>query len=93
MSISKPVAVDEYVDEKTMAARLGCSRKHLENLRNRGVGPIFYKFGHLIRYRVSEAMEWAVSCRAANTAQGIALKKKARAKAAGLLSESEAANG
>ncbi|HEX8341977.1 MAG TPA: helix-turn-helix domain-containing protein [Tepidisphaeraceae bacterium] len=88
-----PVAPPEFVDEPTMAARLGCTRKHLENLRSRGVGPRPYKFGRLIRYCVPEVMAWVAAQRIANTAQGVQLEKKAKAIAAGLLTESEAANG
>jgi predicted DNA-binding transcriptional regulator AlpA len=83
----------EFVDEPTMAARLGCTRKHLENLRSRGVGPRPYKFGRLIRYCVPEVMAWVAEQRIANTAQGVQLEKNAKARAAGLLNEGEAANG
>ena len=46
------------------AARiLGLSEGHLRNLRNKKVGPPFYKYGKTVRYSIPECEAWKAAQR------------------------------
>jgi len=44
--------------EQEAAAFLAMSTSGLRKLRKRGVGPRCFQFGRLIRYRMSDLIEW-----------------------------------
>jgi Helix-turn-helix domain len=45
---------------ETRAAKelMGCSPSHLRELRNRGLGPPYYRVGKVVRYRPAECERW-----------------------------------
>ena len=50
--------MDGFLTPRVAAAMLGLSVRTLKQYRWKGKGPAYYKFGGLVRYRVSDLMEW-----------------------------------
>ena len=68
-----------YLDTRRAAELLGFSPKTLMRYRVSGGGPVFYKFGSLIRYRREDLEAWAESRRRASTSDdGTALSGTGR---------------
>ncbi len=44
------MTVPKWMSPKEAAGYLGCTTQHLQNLRARRIGPVFVRFGRLIRY-------------------------------------------
>jgi excisionase family DNA binding protein len=47
---------------KELSKRLGIARGTLDCWRSQGVGPIYRKYGGLVRYDESEVEEWRRQC-------------------------------
>ena len=56
-----------YLDTRQAAKLLGLSSKTLSRYRVSGDGPVFHKFGTLIRYRREDLEAWTESRRRAST--------------------------
>ncbi len=54
----QPAIVPEYLTQQEAAYFLNTSNKTMENLRLRGAGPPFIRFGGRIRYRVETLRAW-----------------------------------
>ena len=68
-----------YLDTQRAARILGLSAKTLSRYRVSGGGPVFHKFGTLIRYRREDLEAWAVTRRRASTSDdGTALSGEGR---------------
>ena len=48
-----------YLSTKQAAEHLHLSEKTMEKWRSHGTGPRFFKFGALVRYRLSDLDAWA----------------------------------
>ncbi len=53
-SVAGKSAKQIYFDEKDLAVRLGLSVKTLQNWRGKGIGPRWYRFGRVVRYRLRD---------------------------------------
>jgi excisionase family DNA binding protein len=62
-------ASDRFVDDREAAAILGLSRTYLRQLRVKGGGCRFSRFGRAIRYRLSDIYAWAEEKTALSTSQ------------------------
>lgn len=49
---------DEWMDTDDVCRITGHERNTIEGWRTRGVGPVYYKFGHLVRYKRSDIDAW-----------------------------------
>ena len=68
-----------YLDTQRAARILGLSAKTLMRYRVSGGGPVFHKFGTLIRYRREDLQAWAETRRRASTSDdGTALSGTGR---------------
>jgi len=67
--LSRSVAFPEYLDTKTAARYLGCNRQQLEALRSKGGGPLFIRFGRLIRYKRSDLDGFMAKHRVSSTSE------------------------
>ena len=56
-----------YLNTRGAAGLLGLSEKTLMRYRVSGSGPVFHKFGALIRYRREDIEAWAATRRRAST--------------------------
>ncbi|MYA87301.1 MAG: helix-turn-helix domain-containing protein [Boseongicola sp. SB0662_bin_57] len=56
-----------YLDTHRAARLLGLSAKTLSRYRVSGGGPVFHKFGTLIRYRREDLEAWTATRRRAST--------------------------
>lgn len=56
-----------YLDTREAVRLLGLSAKTLMRYRVSGGGPVFHRFGTLIRYRREDLEAWAVTRRRAST--------------------------
>ena len=56
-----------YMTTPQVAAYLGLSPRTLESYRTRGMGPMFYVFGNLVRYLLSDVVKWAAERRRHST--------------------------
>jgi predicted DNA-binding transcriptional regulator AlpA len=54
-----------FVDEKRAAELIGMSISYLQRCRIEGIGPRARKIGRVVRYAVSDLVEWVESGRAA----------------------------
>ena len=50
--------MDSFLTSREAAAMLGLGVRTLNHYRCNGEGPAYYKFGRLVRYRMSDLMEW-----------------------------------
>jgi hypothetical protein len=64
-----PTGQPTYITELELAERLGVDVRCLRNWRLRGNGPPFYKLGRLVRYDLSESIEWVKLRRAVSTTE------------------------
>ena len=53
------VQATRYLRDREVARVLALSVGHLANLRNRGEGPKYHKFGKSVRYDWREVIAWA----------------------------------
>jgi hypothetical protein len=57
---ARPPAARELVSERHAAMNiLDFSPSYLRQLRNRGIGPPYYRFGKAVRYRPKDCERWA----------------------------------
>lgn len=71
-STSRPSAVsstDRFIDDVEAAEMLGLSRSYLRQLRLRGGGCRFSRFGRAVRYRVGDLLAWADDNSASSTSE------------------------
>jgi helix-turn-helix protein len=61
---------ERYVDDHEAAAVLHLSETYLRQLRLKGGGPPFSKFGRAVRYRLSDLYAWAASKSVTSTTAG-----------------------
>ncbi|MCI0430313.1 MAG: helix-turn-helix domain-containing protein [Rhodospirillales bacterium] len=64
---------DRLVDSRNAAAMLGLEPQTLCVWRLRGCGPVFYKIGRSVKYRLSDLTAYIESRRCSNTAEAEAL--------------------
>ena len=57
-----------FLSTRRAAARLGLSPRTLEDYRQSGEGPEFYRFGRRVRYHVADLEAWAAARRRNSTA-------------------------
>lgn len=57
-SASAPAPIRPRVDERAAAARLGVSRRTLQQWRVKGGGPKYLKLGRAVRYDLAELDRW-----------------------------------
>ena len=67
---AEAVPVDRFVDDREAAQFLGLSRSYLRQLRVKGGGPPFSKFGAAVRYRLGSLYAWAAECSVSSTSAG-----------------------
>lgn len=48
-----------WIDAREAARITSFTPKHFENLRLRGEGPPFFRFGRQVRYRLADVIAWA----------------------------------
>jgi len=53
--------VEKLLTQKEVALRLGISERTLERHRVIGTGPRFVRLGRLVRYRLSDLIDWVAS--------------------------------
>ncbi len=58
-----------FLGSPKLASRWGCSTKKIEADRLKGEGPPYIKIGRLVRYRLSEIIEYEISRRRQHTSQ------------------------
>jgi len=63
-----PQGDSDFVAEDGAAGILNVRPRKLQYLRQNGGGPVYYKFGQLVRYRVADLLAWADSQRRNSTA-------------------------
>lgn len=51
--------LDRFVDDREAATILGLSRSYLRQLRVKGGGCRFVRFGRAVRYRLADLYTWA----------------------------------
>ncbi|UQV19653.1 helix-turn-helix domain-containing protein [Brevundimonas albigilva] len=71
-STLRPAAVpatDRFIDDVEAAEMLGLSRSYLRQLRLRGGGCRFSRFGRAVRYRVGDLLAWANDNSASSTSE------------------------
>ena len=56
-----------YLSTPQTAAILGLSARTLDRYRINGVGPAFYKLGHVVRYARTDVEDWVRACRRFST--------------------------
>ena len=56
-----------FMKTSQVAAYLGLSPRTLESYRTRGIGPVFYVFGGVVRYLLSDVLKWASTRRRNST--------------------------
>jgi hypothetical protein len=50
---------DQYVTDKQLAELFSMTPDWLRQMRVKGTGPRFTKFGRAVRYRLGDALSWA----------------------------------
>lgn len=50
---------EKFMTTKEVAQLLNCSHRTLENFRQRGCGPPWYRFGKMVRYKLPEVLDWS----------------------------------
>lgn len=58
-----------WVNAKEAARRLGLSKSYLAQLRTKGGGPRFRRFGRAVRYQIKDLNEWAASKTQSSTSE------------------------
>lgn len=53
----------EYLTTEEVATMVGAKVRTLERWRQEGVGPLFTKVGHHVRYHIRDVQEWLESNR------------------------------
>ena len=61
--------VTVFLSTPQAAERLGLSPRTLEQYRRTGEGPVFYRFGYLVRYLGADLEAWAAVRRRTTTAE------------------------
>jgi predicted DNA-binding transcriptional regulator AlpA len=55
---SSPDSLNEFMDDKALARKLGLVPETLQLWRRKGTGPAFLKLGRAVRYRVRDIEAW-----------------------------------
>jgi predicted DNA-binding transcriptional regulator AlpA len=55
---AKKTQEDIFVNTAEAAKYMGLARGSVYNMRSKGRGPDFYKFRHLVKYRLSDLRKW-----------------------------------
>jgi excisionase family DNA binding protein len=61
---------DRFIDDREAAAFLGLSRTYLRQLRVKGGGCRFFRFGRAVRYRLTDLDAWASRKAVESTSDG-----------------------
>jgi len=66
-SVETPLSDSQYLRTTEAARFLGLSRRTLEKWRCVGGGPVYFKFGRVCLYRLSDLTAWAEAGRWVST--------------------------
>lgn len=66
---ARPLSPDAYITDEQAATLYSVSPGWLRQLRVKGTGPRFTKFGRAVRYRVGDLLAWAEANAATSTAE------------------------
>lgn len=55
--------------QQDVADMLGMTSSWVEQIRLRGGGPVFHKFGKSVRYKIEDVLAWMDAQRRCNTSQ------------------------
>lgn len=58
--------MQNFIDARAAATRVGVSERTLSNWRSSGKGPDFYKLGGKILYKIEDLDAWTESCKRKN---------------------------
>ncbi len=66
-SSARSVIDDPFLSQRDVAEMLGVSERTLERWRFEGIGPPFFRFSRLCRYKLSLTKKWADAQRRTST--------------------------
>ena len=67
-----PLDLNSYAPDKRVAQLLSLDPAYLRQLRCKGGGPRYAKFGRAVRYRLGDVLEWAKARSVSSTSEEVA---------------------